>query len=303
VHRTGRLVEGCAYRFAQEADLQTLCSELSEEAWGRLSGLLKRSCTQPDWVVLAFAGKTLTATLALVTHTEFGLPLELFEFHGSLKGRNDSLELLQFVIEKARSLGSRELFYTVSADSAGTETISNAGFRHWRNTVRLKSTKPGDIEMQGYRSCATDAFERSEIIALLEQVSELSADSQIQFYRERLGGMGDAEMTLKAMEYTDYDPDWWRVALNPGGQLIGIVLPVLVYGEPTIGFIGVRPECRGRKIAQFLVAEAWSIMRRSGWSTLYAEADQRNASMYRALISSGFTLQCRKQEWRLDLSE
>jgi ribosomal protein S18 acetylase RimI-like enzyme len=295
-------MESCSYRFAQESDIQTLRSELSEEAWRRLSKLLKCSCTHPDWMVLAFAGKTLTATLALVTHSEFGVPLELLEFEGSLKGRIDSVDLLQFVIERARSLGSRELFYTVSTDSTGTEAISNAGFRHWRNTVRLKSTKPGDIEMRGYRSCATDAFDRSEIIALLEQTSELSADSQIQFYRERLGGMKDAEMTLKVMEYTDYDPDWWRVAISAEGQLIGIVLPVLVYGEPTIGFIGVRPECRGRKIAQSLLAEARSIMSRSGWSTLYAEADQRNASMYRALISSGFTLQCRNQEWRLDLA-
>jgi ribosomal protein S18 acetylase RimI-like enzyme len=295
-------MERCSYRFAQQSVLQTLRSELSEEAWRRLSTLLKCSCTQPNWVVLAFAGQTLTATLALVTHTEFGLPLELFEFEGSLKGRMDSLELLEFAIGKARTLGSHELFYTVSADSTGTEAISNAGFRHWRNTVRLESTKPGDIEMRGYRSCATNAFDRSEIIALLEQTSALSADSQIQFYRERLGGMKDAEMTLKVMEYTDHDPDWWRVALSPDGQLIGIVLPVLVYGEPRVGFSGVRPEFRGRKIAQFLLAEAWSMMSRSGWSILYAEVDQRNASMYRALISSGFALQCRKQEWRLDLS-
>ena len=294
-------MESCSYRFAQPADLQTVRSELSEEAWLRLSGLLECSSTRPDWIVLAFAGKRLTAMLALVTHTEFGLPLELFELHGNLNERIDSLELLQFVIEKARSLGSRELFYTFAIDSAGTDAISDAGFRPWRNTLRLQSTKPTGIEMQGYRSCATTAFDRSEIIALLEQTSELSADSQIQFYRECLGGLKDAEMTLKVMEYTKYDPDWWRVALTPGGQMIGIVLPVLVYGEPTIGFIGVRPECRGRRIAQFLLGEAWSIMSRSGWSTLYAEADQRNASMYRALVASGFTLQCQKQEWRLDL--
>ena len=240
--------------------------------------------------------------LALVTHSEFGLPLELFEFHGNLNGRIDSLELLQFVIEKARSLGSRELFYTVPADSAGTDGISDAGFRPWRNTLRLQSTKPTGIGMRGYRSCATAAFDRSEIIALIEQTSELSADSQIQFYRESLGARKDAEMTLEVMEYTQYDPNWWRVALTPGGQTIGIVLPVLVHGEPTIGFIGVRPERRGRKIAQFLLAEAWSVLSRSGRPTIYAEADQRNASMYRALISSGFTLQCRQQEWRLDLS-
>ena len=295
-------MESCSYRFAQPSDLQTVRSELSEEAWLRLSGLLECSSTQPDWIVLAFAGKRLTAMWALATHTEFGLPLELFEFHGNLQGRIHSLELLQFVIEKARSLGSRELFYTAPADFAGAEAVSEAGFRPWRNTVRFKSTNPVDIALPGYRSCVTTAFDRSEIIALLEQASALSADSQIQFYRERLGGRKDAEMTLKAMEYTQYDPDWWRVALTTGGQMIGIVLPVLVHGEPTIGFIGVRPEFRGRRIAQFLLAEARSVMSRSGWSTLYAEADQRNTSMYRALISSGFTLQCRKQEWRLDVS-
>ena len=293
-------MESCSYRFAQQSDLQTVRSELSEEAWRRLSRLLECRCTQPDWIVLALVGKTLTATLALVTHTEFGLPLELFEFHGSLKGC--SFELLQFVVGKARSLGSRELFYTVPADSAETAAISDAGFRHWRNTVRFKSTKLTDGGMGGYRSCAAADFDRSEIVVLLEQTSELSADSQIQFYRERLGARKDAEMTLEVMEYTQYDPNWWRVALTPGGQTIGIVLPVLVHGEPTIGFIGVRPERRGRKIAQFLLAEAWSVLSRSGRPTIYAEADQRNASMYRALISSGFTLQCRQQEWRLDLS-
>jgi ribosomal protein S18 acetylase RimI-like enzyme len=296
-------MESCSYRFAQPSDLQTVRSELSEEAWLRLSGLLECSSTRPDWIVLAFAGKRLTAMLALVTHSEFGLPLELFEFHGNLKGRIDSLELLQFVIEKARSLGSHELFYTFPADSAGTGAISDAGFRPWRNTVRLQSTMPTSVGVRGYRSCATTDFDRSKIITLLEQTSELSADSQIQFYRERLGGLKDAEMTLKLMEYTKYDPDWWRVGLTPGGQMIGIVLPVLVYGEPTVGFIGVRPEFRGQRIAQFLLGEAWSIMSHSGWSTLYAEADQRNAPMYRALVSSGFTLQCQKQEWRLDLCQ
>src|SRR5262249_32191 len=121
--------------------------------------------------------------------------------------------------------------------------------------------------MRGYRSCPTAAFDRREIIALLEQTSELWGDSQIQFYRERLGGLKDAEMTLKVMEYTKYDPDWWRVALTPGGQMIGIVLPVLVYGEPTIGFIGVRPEWRGRRIAPFLLSEAGSIISPSRSST------------------------------------
>ena len=294
-------MERCRYRFARQSDLQTIRSELSHEAWNRLSELLEFSCTRPEWIILGFAAGALAGTLVLATHTEFGIPLELFEFHGGPKGRIDSLGMFHFAIEKARSLGSRELFYTVPEDSAETELISGAGFRHWRDVMRFESKGPADRGVQGYQSAEASDFDRTEIIALIEQTSELSADSQIEFYRQRLGGMGDAKMTLEVMEFTEYDPRWWRVAIAPSGRSIGIVLPVLAFGEPVIGFIGVKPECRGRKFASFLLTEAWKIMKLAGYSALYAEADQQNVLMHRALSASRFALQCRKQEWRLEL--
>jgi GNAT superfamily N-acetyltransferase len=292
-------MERCTFRFARQSDLQRIRSELSPEAWNRLSELLKLNCTKPEWIVLGFTAEALTGTLALATQTAFGFPLEVFELHRDPKGRIDSLGMLNFAIENARTLGSRELFYAVPEDSAQIEIISDAGFRPWRKVVRFESKGPADFGAQSYRSAQTNNFDRTEIIALIEQTSELSADSQIELYRRRLGTMADAEMTLEIMELTEYDPRWWRVAFTPGGRPIGIVLPVLAFGEPTIGFIGVKPEFRGRKIASFLLAEAWAIMKHGGYSTLYAEADRRNVAMHRGLTASGFTLQCRKQEWRL----
>jgi GNAT superfamily N-acetyltransferase len=294
-------MEHFTYRFARQADLQTIRSELSQEAWNRLSELLEFSCTKPEWIILGFAAETLAGTLALATHTEFGLPLELFEFHRGPKGGIDSLGMFQFAIELARTLGSRELFYTASEDSAETEIISDAGFRHWRNVMRFVSKGPADPGVCGCRSAKAGDFDRTEIVELIEQTSELSADSQIELYRQRLGDIADAKMTLEIMEFTEHDPGWWRVALAPNGRPLGIVLPVLAFAEPTIGFIGVKPECRGRRIASFLLAEAWKVMKPAGYSTLYAEADQRNASMHRSLTASGFAVQCRKQEWRLEL--
>ena len=294
-------MERCTFRFARQSDLQTIRSELSPEAWNRLSELLKFNCTRPEWIVLGFTAEALTGTLALATQTEFGFPLEVFEFHRNPKGEIDSLGMLNFAIENARTLGSRELFCTVPEDPAKIEIISDAGFRPWRNVVRFECKGPADFGAQSYRSAQTDNFDRTEIIALIEQTSELSADSQIELYRRRLGAMADAAMTLEIMELTEYDPRWWRVALTLSGRPIGIVLPVLALGEPTIGFIGVKPEFRGRKIASFLLAEAWAIMKHGGYATLYAEADRQNVAMHRGLTASGFTLQCRKQEWRLEL--
>lgn len=293
-------MERCTYRFARQSDLETLRTELRNEDWKRLSELLEFCCTRPEWIVLGFADGALAGTLALGTHTKFGVPLELFEFHAAVKRR---IRLSQFhcAIEKARSLGSRELFFTAAENFGEHEIISDAGFRHWRNVSRLESSAPADTGVRGYQSAETHNFERAEIIALIEQTSVLSTDSQIEFYQQRFGGIADAEMTLEIMEFTEYDPRWWRVALEPAGHSIGIVLPVLAFGEPTVGYIGVLPKCRGRRIASFLLTEAWATMKPAGYPTLYAEVDQENVSMRRALAASGFSVQCRRQEWRLEL--
>ena len=294
-------MERCTYRFARQSDLPALQTELRHEDWNRLSGLLEFSCTRPEWIVLGFADGLLAGTLALATHTRFGIPLELFRF-SVVNERRSALWMIHCAIEKARSLGSRELFFTVAEDFAETEIISDAGFRRWRKVLRLASAEPADSGVPGYQSAETRNFERAEIIALIEQTSRLSADSQIEFYRQRFGGKADAEMTLEIMELTVYDPSWWRVALGPSGNPVGIVLPVLELGEPTIGFMGVLPEYRGRKIASFLLTEARTRMKPAGYSFLYAEVDQRNVSMQRALTARGFVLQYRRQEWRLELS-
>ena len=179
--------------------------------------------------------------------------------------------------------------------------LSEMGFCRWRKVVRFASAGPVDLGARGYRSTEVGNFARAEIIALIDKTSEHCLDSQIEFYRRRLGAIADAEMTLQMMESTKYDPRWWRVAFAPDGNAVGIIFPVVAFGEPTVGFIGVVPEYRGRNIASFLLAEAWSVMKHQGYSTLCAEADERSVSMHRALTKSQFSRRCQKQEWRLEL--
>ncbi len=75
-------------------------------------------------------------------------------------------------------------------------------------------------------------------------------------------------MTLKMMESTRFDPLWWRVALAPEGTAVGIILPVVAFGELTVGFIGIIPEHRGRNLASFLLAEAWLVIKRTRVSNI-----------------------------------
>jgi GNAT superfamily N-acetyltransferase len=291
----------CSYRFARQSDMQILHSELGEGAWSHLSRLLEFSCTKQEWILLGFEAGALAGALALAAPSEFNLPLEIIRLHGGLDAKIDSLRLFQLAIEKAKTLGARELYYTTPQNCADASVISEARFSRWRKVVRFESTGPVDLGVRGYRSAEVGNFERSEIISLIEETSQHSFDSQIGFYRQRLGRIADAAMTLQMMESTRYDPRWWRVALTPDRHSLGIILPVVAFGEATVGFIGVIPEHRGRNIASFLLMEAWSVMKHQGHSTLCADADERSVPMHRVLAKSQFSRRCQKQEWRLEL--
>jgi hypothetical protein len=294
-------MEGCSYRPARQSDLPVLRLGLAEGAWRHLSRLLEFSCAQPEWILLGMDGGALASALVLAAPSEFNLPLEIIWLHGRIDGRIGGLQLFQLAIGKAGTLGSRLLYCTSPVDSAEASAISEARFRPWRKVVRFESEAPIHLDVPRYRSTEVGDFARAVIIALIEKSSEDCADSQIEFYRRRLGGIADAEMTLQMMETSRYHPRWWRVALGLDGKALGIILPVMAFGEPTVGFIGVVPEWRGRKIASFLLMEAWSVMKQQGYASLCAEADERNVSMHRALTKSQFRRQWQKQEWRLEL--
>jgi GNAT superfamily N-acetyltransferase len=101
------------------------------------------------------------------------------------------------------------------------------------------------------------------------------------------------------MESTKYDLHWWRVAVDSHRRAMGVICPVIAFGEPIVGFVGVARDHRGRGIGSALLVEAWSIMNRDGHLNLSAETDDRNIPMHWALKKSGFTRCWEKQEWRL----
>jgi GNAT superfamily N-acetyltransferase len=294
-------MERCRYRFGGQSDLPILGAQMGEGSWRRLCRLLEFSCTKPEWILLGFAGGGLAAALVLAAPSKCNLPLEIIRSHGGPGERIDSLRLFQMAIEKARTLGARELYCTLPEDSVDVAFISQAHFRRWRKVVRFESAGPLDPGVRSYRSAEVGYFARAEIVALIEKASEYSADSQIEFYRRQLGGVADAEWTLQMIESASYDPRWWRVAVGPDGQRLGIILPAIAFGELMVGFMGVIPNHRGRSIASFLLAEAWMVMKLQGHLTLCAEADARNVSMHRALTKSQFNHRWTRQEWRLDL--
>jgi GNAT superfamily N-acetyltransferase/N-acetylglutamate synthase-like GNAT family acetyltransferase len=286
------------YRLCREADFEMLRFALRDESWNRLSKLLQSSCTRPDWIILGFEGGALIGILALAAPGDRELPIEIIPLRFPRGHQDFARTLFESAIEKARALGACELF-CYELEDVDAAFLPNLGFRQWRTTVRFDSAVDPGKRTSSLRFAPVSDFARQAIVTLIAQVSERSADMQIQYYRDRLGERGDAEMTLQIMESTRYNQSWWRIALHTDGQPIGIILPVIAFGEPTIGFVGVSATHRGRGFGAALLSEARSVMTHHGYQTLLAETDARNFSMHRALLNSGFTRRWQKQDWRI----
>jgi ribosomal protein S18 acetylase RimI-like enzyme len=292
-------MESNGHRFAQPPDLAMLRAELSLEDWRHLSLLLDHGCLSPDWILLGFDGGLLAEALALVAPRDLSSPVELIRLHGWFGGRDGSLRLFQRALNKAQALGARELYSTALEDSQDGLILLDLGFRKWRRIARFELDSAFPDAPGGVEFVAVSDFERSEIVALIAKTSAHSADRQIQYYRRRLGEFADAEMTLQVMESTKYNPNSWRVAVDSNRRAVGIIFPVIAFGESTVGFVGVIQASRRRGIASALLAEAWRVMNREGYKSLSAETDCRNMPMQRALMKSGFALRSENQEWKL----
>jgi GNAT superfamily N-acetyltransferase len=286
------------YRTADDSDLDMLESELSGDAWQRLARWLKLSCTRPSWIILSFGHEALLETLVLLTHPAYGIPLEFIRLSRQETCAPIDAGLLRSGIQCAKKHGAKELFYSTSRNSSEGKLLRDFGFLRWREIDRYRSVGRIISSTDNCSIVEMGMFTRGEIISLVERTSESCNDSQTKYFSRSLGSCGDAELTLEIMELASHNPGWWLVALGPGERQTGIVLPVLNYGELTIGYIGVVPEFRGRGIASYLLSQVYPIVRRSGYSVIYAEVDKGNRSMHRTLANSGFRLESEKQEWR-----
>jgi GNAT superfamily N-acetyltransferase len=259
------------------------------------------SCTRSSWITLNLRRGALVQALVLLTHSSYGIPLECVRLPGQTIAGPIDCQLFRLAIDCAKRCGARELFFSAEEDLSQSERINDLGFTHWRGLYCYESGGPFFSAVDGCRTAEVRIFPQAEIVSLIEQTSKFSDDSQTRYFQRSLGSYGDAKLTLETMELASHEASWWLVALGPGGQKVGLILPVLNYGELTIGFIGVLPDFRGRGIASYLLEQFFPIANRSGHWAIYAEVDRKNKSMQRTVSKSGFRLVRRKQEWRLTI--
>ncbi|MFJ3205959.1 GNAT family N-acetyltransferase [Streptomyces sp. NPDC086989] len=109
-----------------------------------------------------------------------------------------------------------------------------------------------------------------------------------------LRAIGEGGLDQAAQEELDFfhwcpsPREWWQTARTPDGDLAGIHIPAHNPSGPTIGFIGVVPEQRGRGYAYDLLAECTHFLAEQGAEFISAATDQANFPMAANFAKAGF---------------
>jgi RimJ/RimL family protein N-acetyltransferase len=82
--------------------------------------------------------------------------------------------------------------------------------------------------------------------------------------------------------------EWWRLAEDFDGRLVGVAMPGRNSGGHVIAYLGVVPEQRGQGYAGELLAEATAFLAEQGSRRVRADTDKANTPMAAAFERAGY---------------
>jgi GNAT superfamily N-acetyltransferase len=97
-------------------------------------------------------------------------------------------------------------------------------------------------------------------LAVFRQVMEGSLDAASARAVARIGVEGAAKEELEIYTSMPGDRDWWRLAYDASGELVGFAIPSANNGGPVVGYLGVLPEHRGHGHSDDLLAEITHVL-------------------------------------------
>jgi GNAT superfamily N-acetyltransferase len=224
--------------------------------------------------------------------------------------------LLEDVLDRARSLGTREIEHVIDAPpmvpqyqdhrERRIELLESVGFALRRETGRFRwhgeklPVGPGRLSFRTLEEAGEEVF-----VDAMMRASEGTLDREIREEREKLGPGQAAREFFQDAQKVKFDPSWWRLAYAPGGELAGLLMPAEPPGFLTIFYIGVVPEMRGRGyVDDLLVSGTVTLLESRGRSEkpLIVDTDVSNAPMAAALERAGWTRFAGRSEYVMYLS-
>lgn len=170
------------------------------------------------------------------------------------------------------------------------ELFKNCNFR----TIQEK--KSYEIEMNDCKSCnqrlrykTLKEVGQTSFINAIEAVTIGTLDRDDQESVVLNGKEKAAIEYFEILKDIDFNEEWWRLAYEPSGDVVGLVVPQCIgAGVGAVNYIGVVPSKRGSGYVTDLLQEASSTIQGSDISKVIADIDNMNFPLEKALINLGY---------------
>ncbi|MFE9293982.1 GNAT family N-acetyltransferase [Streptomyces niveus] len=174
------------------------------------------------------------------------------------------------------AVGSR----TDAAAAVGMKRLVERLTYRWTPDLGLPA-RPGRLE---FRPEPDDDV----IFDVLRRVHAGSLDAHARLAIEKSGLDLAAQEDLDFFRWCPSPREWWQLAYDAAGELVGIHVPAHNPAGPCVGFIGVVPEQRGHGYAYDLLAECTNVLAETGATFIAAATDQGNFPMAAQFARAGY---------------
>jgi GNAT superfamily N-acetyltransferase len=167
-----------------------------------------------------------------------------------------------------------------AARAAGYELLVERFLYRWTPELGLPE-RPGRLRFSAEPDDAV-------FLDALRRIHSVTLDAHALRAVEEGGPDRAAQEELDFFHWCPSPREWWQTAYTPDGDLAGIHVPAHNPSGPTIGFIGVVPEQRGRGYAYDLLVECTRFLGEQGAQAVTGATDRGNFPMAANFAKAGF---------------
>ncbi|MGW4966244.1 GNAT family N-acetyltransferase [Nonomuraea sp. NPDC004186] len=169
-----------------------------------------------------------------------------------------------------------------------------AGLRFFTERLTLRWNADDGLPVRSGRLRFAPAVDDRRLTDVIARTYTGTLDAYGATDAARLGADRAAADLLDEVTGMPGGRQWWRLAHDRDGELVGLVLPTRNPGSATIGYLGVVPEHRGQGYVDDLVAEALHLFARAGEPAAEDTTEVGNRPMAGAFIRAGYRVAGRR---------
>lgn len=264
--------------------------QLNDEIAGDLAARRRR----PGWLWVALRGDRLVARAGWWSRPGDPQPLimDIFDTTSPEDGRALLAAALAAVVPDGISPPEYSRFLPPDwrdRDENRFALLEETGARMFVERLRLEWLPGTPIRPLSGRLEFRPPHDPDELIGLMELVLDGTLDA---FSRDDLTRMTPREAAehqyREELDRFRSPHDWWRIAVRPGGDPVGFVIPAHNGYHPIIAYIAVTPAHRGQGHIHDLLATGTAILADQDVPRVRASTDLGNTPMAAAFTRAGY---------------